>query len=118
MPLTVMFIPRYEVTSSRREVTQKVELEVELADGMVVLSIGRVALSIGMVEFMVELATNGSVLLSAHVPVSTSSYSRLEADELSNERVHADDILDIGTRNIKLGQIRVTSRREVLSGGI
>lgn len=78
IPLTVMFIPRYEVTSSRREVTQKVEFEVELApigvvvlsmvgSGMVALSIGIVALSIGIVAFMVELATNGSVLSSAIV---------------------------------------------------
>ena len=53
------------MTSLRREVTQKVEFEVELAEvgiGMVALSMGMVALSIGMVEFMVELATNGSEL--------------------------------------------------------
>ena len=68
IPLTVTFIPRYEVTSVRREVTQKVELEVELdmAIGSVALPIAvgidMVALSIGIVEFMVELATNGSVL--------------------------------------------------------
>jgi hypothetical protein len=65
MPLTVMFIPRYEVTSSRREVTQKVELEVELD---MVGSISMVEFMVDVefmsveVEFMVELATNGSVL--------------------------------------------------------
>jgi len=36
--------------------------------GMVALSIGMVALSIGMVEFMVELATNASVLVISHNP--------------------------------------------------
>jgi hypothetical protein len=60
-----MFIPRYEVTSSRREVTQKVELEVELD---MVGSISMVEFMVDVefmsveVEFMVELATNGSVL--------------------------------------------------------
>jgi len=58
------------VTSLRIEVTQKVEFEVELDMdmGMVALSIGMVALSIGMVEFMVELATNASVLVISHNP--------------------------------------------------
>jgi hypothetical protein len=86
IPLTVMFIPRYEVTSVRREVTQKVELEVELdmaigmvalSIGMVALSIGMVALSIGIVEFMVELATNGSVL-------TVSDHPTIELDKLTS----------------------------------
>jgi len=103
-------------------VTQKVEFEVELAMvgiGMVALSIGIVALSIGMVEFMVELATNGSELFDQ--PTSNSSHlidSRLETNELSNKRVHADDISDLGTVDVVAGKIRATGGREVGGGRI
>lgn len=54
IPLTVRFIPRYEVTSSRREVTQKASVELEVAESM--------SMSDSVeVEFMVELEY-GSVL--------------------------------------------------------
>jgi hypothetical protein len=108
------------VTSFRIEVTQKVEFEVELdmAIGMVALSIavgmGMVALSIGMVEFMVELATNGSVLVISHDPTGQAEkYSRLETNELSNKRVHTDDIGDIGTVDVVTSKVGAASGREV-----
>jgi hypothetical protein len=105
-----MFIPRYEVTSSRREVTQKVELEVELD------MVG----SISMVEFMVDVEfmsvesrVHGRVgdewlsadLISYMARLQPERDLRLETDELSNKRVHADNVLNIGTRNIILGEV-------------
>lgn len=56
IPLTVMLVPRYDVSSSRTEVTQKVS-SVELPVDVVLLS---------MVELLVrvELASKGSVLTS------------------------------------------------------
>jgi len=94
------------VTSLRMEVTQKVEFEVELAMaiGAVALSIGMVALSIGMVEFMVEFATNGSELFNQPTfQMLKMNYSRLETNELSNKRVHADNIADVGTVDVVAG---------------
>ena len=101
--------------------TQKVEFEVELAMaiGAVALSIGMVALSIGMVEFMVEFATNGSELLNQPTfQMLKMNYSRLETNELSNKRVHADNIGDVGPVDVVAGKIRATSRRKVGGGRI
>lgn len=101
--------------------TQKVELEVELvmAMGMLALSIGMVALSMGMVEFMVELATNGSMLtVSLHSVRDMKIHLRLETKELSNKRVHADDILNIGGVDVVVGKIGAASGREVGGGRI
>ena len=89
--------------------TQKVEFEVELAEvgiGMVALSMGMVALSIGMVEFMVELATNGSELYDQpSFQLFKMNHSRLQTNELSNKRVHADNIGDVGAVDVVAGEI-------------
>ena len=39
--------------------------------------------------------------------------SRLETNELSNKRVHADDILNIGSVDVELGEIGAAGGREV-----
>lgn len=90
--------------------TQNVSSSVELAD---------VELVSVMVEFMVELETNGSVLIvSMHRPSEMRGHSRPETNEFSDQGVHADNILDIGTRDIVLCEIIIASRAKVLCGRI
>lgn len=109
MELTVRFIPRYSDTSVKREVTQNLSSSVVLAD---------VELVSVMVEFMVELETNGSVLIVSFCPTWTRGHSRLETNEFSDQGVHADDILNVGTGNIILCEIIIASRAKVLCGRI
>ena len=54
MPLTVRLVPRYDESSSRTEVTQKVLSSVELPVGVVLVEVE--------LSEVVELASNGSVL--------------------------------------------------------
>jgi hypothetical protein len=70
-----------------------------------------------MVAFMVEFM-NGSVLFISLAQMSIVWNSRLETNQLSDKRVHAKDVLDVGSRNIVSQEVASASRAEVLGSRI